>query len=103
MRIAYKDYLSNFHEHELMKKGKSIIIHKRNIRALVIAMYRILHKVSPSFIKELLAQEDPACNTRSTTNVVLDANNRAELSKKSSYKVPKTKGLQVNVLTQAYR
>ena len=28
-------------------------------------------------------------NTRSTTNVVLDANNRAEISKISSYKVPK--------------
>ena len=52
-------------------------------------MYKIHHKISPSFIRELLVEEDPAYNTRSTTNVVLDANNRAEISKKSSYKIPK--------------
>ena len=43
----------------------------------------------PGFIRELVVEEDPAYNTRSTTNVVLDANNRAEISKKSTYKVPK--------------
>ena len=43
----------------------------------------------PGFIRELVVEEDPAYNTRSTTNVVLDANNRAEISKKSSYKNPK--------------
>ena len=45
--------------------------------------------ILPSLIRELLVEEDPAYNTRSTTNVVLDANNRAEISKKSTYKVPK--------------
>ena len=48
-------------------------------------MYKIHHKMSPSFIKELLVEEDPAYNTRSTTNVVLDANNMAEISNKFSW------------------
>ena len=60
-----------------MKKFKTIIIEMTH------------HKISPSFIGELVVEEDSAYNTRATTNVVLDANNRAEISKKSSYKVPK--------------
>ena len=87
LRLAYKDYVSNFHE--LLEKDKSVTIHKRNLRALVIEMYKIDHKISPSFIRELVVKEDSPYNTRATTNVVLDANNRAEISKKSSYKVPK--------------
>ena len=35
---------------------------------------------------ELLVKEDPAYNTRSTTNAALDVNNGAEISKKSTYK-----------------
>ena len=86
LRLAYKDYVSNFHE--LLEKDKSVTIHNRNLRALVIEMYKIHHKISPSFIRELVVEEDPAYNTRSTTNVVLDANNMADISKKNSYKAP---------------
>ena len=35
-----------------------------------------------------MVEEDPAYNTRSTINVVLDANNRAEISENSSHKIP---------------
>ena len=52
-------------------------------------MYNIHHKISPGFIRKLVVEEDPAYNTRSTTNVVLNAKNRAEMSEKSSYKIPK--------------
>ena len=38
-----------------------------------------------------MVEEDLAYNTRSTTNVVLDANNRDKISRKSSYKIPKIK------------
>ena len=72
-----------------MEKDKSVNIHNHNLRASVIEMYKTRHKISPSFIREIMMEEDPAYNTRSTTNVVLDANNRAEISKKSTYKVPK--------------
>ena len=75
LRLAYKDYVSNFHE--LLEKDKSVTIHSRNLRALVIEMYKIHHKISPSFIRELVVEEDPAYNTRSTTNAALDANNGA--------------------------
>ena len=87
MRLAYKDYVSNFHE--LLKKDKSVTIHKRKPRASVIEMYKIHHKLSSSFTRELVVDADPAYNTTYTANVVLDANNRAGISKKSSYKVPK--------------
>ena len=69
-----------------MEKGKSVTIRNRNIRALVIEMYKIHHKFSSSFMTELLVKEDPAYNTRSTTNAALDVNNGAEISKKSTYK-----------------
>ena len=87
MRFTYKDHVSNFHE--LLKKDKSVAIHKRNLRALVIGMYKVHHKTSPSFIRELVMEDKPAYNIRSITYVVLDANNRAVISKKSSFKVPK--------------
>ena len=60
LRLAYKDYVSNFHE--LLEKDKSVTIHNRNLRALVIEMYKIHHKISPSFIRELVVEEDPAYN-----------------------------------------
>ena len=64
MRLAYKDYACNFYE--LLEKDKSVTIHKRNLRALVIEMYKIYHRISPSFIIELEVEEDPAHNTRNT-------------------------------------
>ena len=60
LRLAYKDYVSSFHE--LLEKDKSVTIHNRNLRALVIEMYKIHHKISPSFIRELVVEEDPAYN-----------------------------------------
>ena len=78
-RLVYKDYVSNFHE--LLEEDKSVTIHKCNLRALFIEMYKINHKISPTFITELVVKGDPAYNTRSIANVVLDANNRAEISK----------------------
>ena len=73
MRLAYKDYVSNFHE--LLEKDKGVTIHKRNLKPLVIGMYKIHHKTSPIFIRKLVAGEDLAYNTRSIMNVFLDANN----------------------------
>ena len=56
LRLAYKDYVSNFHE--LLEKGKSVTIRKRNLRALVIEMYKIYHKIIPSLIKYLVMKEE---------------------------------------------
>ena len=87
LRLAYKDYVSNFHE--LLEKNKSVTIHKCNLRAIFIGIYKIYYKSSLNCIQELMVDEDQAHNTRSTTNVVLDADNRAKISKKSSCKVAK--------------
>ena len=80
LRLAYKDYVSNFHK--FLDKKKTVTIRKRNLRALIIEIYNIDHKILPSFIKELVVEEDSSYNTRSTTNVILDSNNRADISKK---------------------
>ena len=87
LRLAYKDYLSSFHE--LLEKDKSVTTHKRNFRASVIDINKIHQKISPSFVKEHVVEDDPAYNTKSTTNVVLDANNRAEISKTFPIRVQK--------------
>ena len=44
LRHVYKDCVSNFQE--LLEKDKSFTIHKRNLRALVIEMYKIHHKIT---------------------------------------------------------
>ena len=85
--LAYEDYVSNFHE--LLEKRKSVTIHRRNIRSLVIEMYKIHLKISSSFIRELVVEKDPAYNNGSTTIILSDTNNMAEIPKNSSYKVPK--------------
>ena len=86
LQLAYKDYVSNFHK--LLEKDESVTIHKRNLKALVIEMYKIYHKISPSFIGELEVEEDPTYNARSTKNVVLDAEDGTEMYNKSFSKVP---------------
>ena len=59
LRLAYKDYLSNFHE--LVEKDKFVRMHKRNFRALVIEMHKIHQKISPGFTRDLVAEEDAKC------------------------------------------
>ena len=60
--LRYKDYyVSNFHE--FLGKDKSVIIYKRYLTALVIEMCKIDNKISPNFIKELMAGEGLAYNT----------------------------------------
>ena len=50
LRLVYKDYACNFHE--LLGKDKSVTIHKRNLRALVIEIYKIYHRnIQKSFYK----------------------------------------------------
>ena len=61
LRLAYKDYVCNFYE--LLEKDKYVTIHKRNLTALVIEMCKIDNKISPNFIKELMAGEGLAYNT----------------------------------------
>ena len=52
-------------------------------------MQNIHHKISPSFIRKLEEDEDTIYNTRSKTNIVLDAKDMTEIFNKYSYKVPK--------------
>ena len=51
LRIAYADYTSRFEEF-LIKDG-TVTVHHRNLRVLVIEMYKVFHNQSPKFIKKL--------------------------------------------------
>ena len=41
----------------LIEKDKSVTIHNLNLRALVIEIYKIHHKISPDFIIELVMED----------------------------------------------
>ena len=82
LRLVYKDYVSSFNE--VIEKDRSVTIHNtRNLKSLI-EICKVHLKISPLFIRELVTKEDTAYNTRSKTNGVLDANNRAEIYKTSS-------------------
>ena len=49
----------------------------------IVEPYKIDYKILPSFLREHVLEDYPA------SNVVLDANNEVEISKRSLYKVPK--------------
>jgi hypothetical protein len=54
LRIAYEDYESSFEE--LLIKDDSVTIHQRNLRVLAVEMYKISHKLSPEFIRDLVEE-----------------------------------------------
>ena len=51
LRIAYNDYVSDFAS--LLEKDDSITIHQRNIQALSLEIYKTMHDLNPSFMKDI--------------------------------------------------
>ena len=51
LRIVYNDDQLSFHE--LLKLDNSSTIHHQNIRKLVIEVYKSIHDLSPSFMKDI--------------------------------------------------
>ena len=49
LRIAYKDYISSFED--LLKRGKSVTIHHRNIQSLAIELFKVLQNLSNAMLK----------------------------------------------------
>ena len=56
LRIAYNDYDSTFDA--LLEKDNSIVIHQRNLRSLLIEMYKIHSKIAPAFICDLIMESN---------------------------------------------
>ena len=51
LRLVYSDHVSSFDE--LLKKDRSVSIHHRNIQSLAIELYKFLHGLSPSIMKNV--------------------------------------------------
>ena len=51
LRLVYSDHVSSFDE--LLKNDRSFFIHYRNIQSLAIEIYKFLHGLSPSIMKDV--------------------------------------------------
>ena len=49
----------------LLEKDDSIVIHQRNLRSLLIEMYKIHSKISPVFICDLISESECKYQTKS--------------------------------------
>ena len=89
LRIAYADYTSSFED--LLIKDGTVTIHQRNLRVLAIEMYKISQGKSPEFMKNLVEEIDTKYCTRSSYNVEEDDNGNTLCTKKSNYRIQKSK------------
>ncbi len=69
LRMIYQDDISSFEE--LLVKNGSITIHQRNLRALVIEMYKVSKNITPPFMENIFSRNrnlgsgNVSSNTRS--------------------------------------
>ena len=66
--LVYSDHVSSFDE--LLKKDRSVSIHHRNIQSLAIELYKFLHGLSPSIMKNVF---------HFNTNIPYNLRSRSEL------------------------
>ena len=86
LRMAYSDYESSFED--LLDKDCTVTIHKRNLRALATEMYKVSNNLCPMFMNDLFTELSIPYNTRSTTKVEIDSNDKCKDSKKSNFLIP---------------
>ena len=51
LRIIYNDKQSSFEQ--LLRRDNSVSTHHRNIQAMAIEIYKIVHRTAPNIIKKL--------------------------------------------------
>ena len=59
----YCDHSSDFQE--LLQRDNSVIIHQKNIQALVIIMYKVVNNIAPTIVSELFPFSNVNYNLRS--------------------------------------
>ena len=62
LRIAYTDYTSSFDD--LLKKNHSVTIHKKNIQALALEIFKTRNDLNPKFMKNIFTPRDHNYSTR---------------------------------------
>ena len=60
LRLAYDDYESRFKT--LLEKDNSTSIHHKNLQLLLTEMYKTLHNLSQSFMKEIFTERNTCYN-----------------------------------------
>ena len=81
LRIAYGDDVLTFDQ--LLAMGKSLCIHHENIQRVLIEIYKALHDVSRSNLKELFVKKESTINLRSKTKLMIPSMNSALKGKNS--------------------
>ena len=74
-----------------MMKDGTVTISQRNLKVLAIEMCKISQDKSPEFMKNLVMEIDTNHCTRSSYNVEEDDNGNTLCTKKSNYRIQKSK------------
>ena len=65
----------------------SFMIHRQNLKALVVKMYKITYKWSPEFMWDMVEEINAKYHTRSSCNIDYNENNETVHTKKSNYRL----------------
>ena len=99
LRIAYNDYDSTFDA--LLEKDNSVVIHQRNLRSLLIEMYKIHSKISPAFICDLISESECKYQTRSHYKITENTDG-AISEKKIMMKIPQVHKVHTGIESFSY-
>ena len=69
LRLAYDDYESSFQN--LLEKDNSTSIHDKNLQLLLTEIYKTLHNLNPSFMKEIFTERNTCYNLRNISRISL--------------------------------
>ena len=66
LRLTYKDNQSSFKE--LLEKDHSVIVHHKNLQALVTEIFKVKNDLAPDIMKDVFELKEPPYNLRSESN-----------------------------------
>ncbi len=69
LRIAYKDYESNFGT--LLEKDNSVTIHAKNLQTLAIEILKTQNHLNPPFMRDIFRQREIRFNLRNDNDIFL--------------------------------
>ena len=69
LRLAYDDYESSFQT--LLEKDNSTSIHDKNLQLLLSELYKTLHNLNPSFMKQIFTERNTCYNFRNISRISL--------------------------------
>ena len=64
LQIIHSDYDSAINYEDLLLRDNSVTIHQRNLQFLITEIFKTIHGLNPSFIKEFFITEETCYNLR---------------------------------------